>query len=136
MEKFTFHHPKEDQIYARLVDRDPSFAGRVDDLIEDHKTLKTLTKEVSAAIAKAISSGDIEELRETVENFTRYYRYHIGIEESEVFPCARRALTEADWCEIERAYEQACDPLFSEHTRQAYIALQRCIVERAAENAG
>ncbi len=129
-----YHHPKEDLIYAKLIRRDPEIAERVLNLTEDHETLYALTGEVSAAVADAISGTVTERLHDAANRFVRHYRYHIGIEETEVFPCARRALTEEDWREIENAYEEACDPLFGEHTRQAYIALQRCIVERAVAN--
>lgn len=126
-----YHHPKEDLLYAKLVARDPGFADRVDDLIEDHKALKSLTESVSAAVAKAISGGQADGLRDAVEQFTRHYRFHIGIEETEIFPHARQTLTEEDWRDIENAYEDETDPLFGEHTRQAYIALQERIVERS-----
>ena len=130
-----YHHPKEDLIYRKLVSRDPDFADRVEDLIEDHETLASLTRSVSAAVAAAISGGKTEGLRETGEQFARHYRYHIGVEETEIFPHARHALTEEDWREIENAYRDETDPLFGEHTRQAYIALQQCIVRRAENSA-
>ena len=31
-----YHHPKEDQIYERLVARDPAIGDRIDDLVQDH----------------------------------------------------------------------------------------------------
>ena len=126
------HHPKEDLIYAKLSRREPEIAKQIADLEEDHKTLNSLTRAVTDEIAAAISGDGTEKLRETVNRFVRHYRYHIGIEETEVFPCARRALTDADWQAIEDAYADSRDSLFGEHTRDAYIALQQCIVDRAA----
>lgn len=127
-----YHHPKEDLIYAKLSEREPDIAKRMSDLAEDHEALNVLTHSVSDAVAEAISGNGTEKLRRTADQFARHYRYHIGIEETEVFPCARRALTDADWQAIEDTYADTCDPLFGEHTRAAYIALQKCIVERAA----
>lgn len=127
----NYHHPKEDCIYRKLAAREPCIAERVFDLLEDHKVLNALTADVSSAVARAIAGQGTDGLREAAERFTRHYRYHIGIEEAEIFPRARKVLTEADWTEIASAYEDETDPLFSEHTRQAYIALQQCIVERA-----
>lgn len=130
-----YHHPKEDLIYKKLVSRDPDIANRVDDLIDDHQILSALTHNFSAAIGAAISDGKTEGLREKSEQFTRHYRYHINIEETDIFPCARRALTDEDWQEIENTYRVETDPLFGENTRQAYIALQRCIIERGTSPA-
>lgn len=122
------HHPKEDLIYAKLPRRESRIAKQTADLEEDHKTLKALTHAVTNQIAAAIFGDGTEKLYESVNRFVRYYRHHIGIEETEV--CC--ALTGADWQAIEDAYIESHDPLFGEHTRDAYIALQQCIVERAA----
>jgi len=127
-----YHHPKEDLLYAKLIQRDPKIAGRAADLIEDHETIDKLTREVAAKVADTISGGETRTLCRAAAEFIRHYRYHIGIEETEVFPQARHALTDADWREIENAYEDETDPLFGEHRRQAYIALQQRIVEHTA----
>ena len=126
-----YHHHKEDRIYERLVARDPAIGDRIDDLIQDHKTLERLTREFANAVAQAIASGDSTGLFETTTQFARHYRYHIGIEETDFFPRARNVLTEADWHAIEASYREEADPLFGEQTRQAYIALQERIVAQS-----
>lgn len=129
-----YHHPKEDLIYAKLISRDSSVASKAAILTEEHKTLTQLTRAFATAVGEAIAGAQTGKLRASAERFIKYYRYHIGIEEAEIFPIARDTLTAEDWIEVSTAFEKLADPLFGEQTRQAYLALQRCIVESAAEN--
>ncbi len=127
-----FHHPKEDLLYEKLVQRAPEVAGQAVTLTEEHAELSRLTRAFSTAVGDAIEDGSVGKLRLAADQFLRFYRHHIGIEEAEIFPSARRALTDEDWNAINNSYEELSDPLFGEHTRQSYIALQRRILERAA----
>ena len=128
-----YHHPKEDLIYAKLVSQDSDVANKASVLTEEHKTLTQLTRAFATAVGEAIAGDQTDKLRTSAERFIEYYRYHIGIEEAEIFPAARNTLTNEDWIEISTGFENIVDPLFGEQTRQAYLALRRCIVERAAE---
>lgn len=128
-----YHHPKEDLIYAKLVSRDSDVANKAAVLTEEHETLGQLTRAFATAVGEAIAGDQTDKLRTSAERFIKYYRNHIGIEEAEIFPAARDTLTSEDWTEVSTAFENIADPLFGEQTRQAYLALQRCIVERAVE---
>lgn len=128
-----YHHPKEDLMFQKLLQRDPAIGNRTVALTEEHETLGQLTNEFAAAIAGAIEGESCEKLRDVASRFVQYYRHHIGIEEAEVFPRARHALTDDDWREIEDAYEGISDPVFGEHTRHAYLALHHRILDRANE---
>jgi hemerythrin-like domain-containing protein len=126
-----YHHPKEDLVYEKLIQRDPDIANQAVILTEEHEKLQDLTQEFSTVVGESIGGTNTEKLQKNAVCFLKFYRYHIGIEESEVFPCARRALTEDDWISIDNAYSRVTDPLFGEHTRQSYLALQQRIIERA-----
>ncbi len=128
-----YHHPKEDLLYEKLITRDPAIAEQAIILTEEHETLMQLTREFADAVGEAIAGDTTDNLRAAAGRFLKYYHYHIGIEESEVFPIARRVLTDDDWIEIDAAFRNTADPLFGDHTRDAYLALQRCIVEKASE---
>lgn len=128
-----YHHPKEDLMYRKLLLRDPAIGNRAAALTEEHATLHRLTEEFAAAVASAIEDNPCEKLGDKANRFIQYYRHHIGIEEAEVFPRARRALTDDDWQDIDEAYEEINDPAFGENTRQAYLTLHRRILTRASE---
>ena len=126
-----YHHPREDFLYAKLAERAPAIAGRTVVLTDDHATLNALTQEFAVALADAIAGNEPDNLRSVAGKFLAHYRRHINIEESEIFPIASEVLTDEDWIEIENALEEMADPLFSEHTRRSYLALQRRIIEYA-----
>ncbi len=126
-----YHHPKEDRVYEKLMLRKPELANKVVLLIEDHETLARLTQAFANAVAAAITGEPPDTARSTGREFLRHYRYHISIEETEIFPAAREFLTGGDWAEIESAGENPADPLFSEQTRSAYVSLRERIVRLA-----
>lgn len=128
-----YHHPKEDLIYDKLVSRNSEVANKAVGLTEEHKTLTQLTRVFATAVGEAIAGTQTDKLRTSAEELIQYYRRHIGIEEAEIFPAARDTLTNEDWVEISTAFENISDPLFGEQSRQSYLALRRCIVERAEE---
>ena len=124
------HHPREDLIYVKLLQRDPQFGTRAAVLTEDHRDLESLIRKFAEAVGGTMCGRDPRQLRQTGERFLHHYRHHMSVEEREIFPRASECLTDDDWQEIEDAYEEVSDPLFGDHTRQAYIALQRRIVDR------
>lgn len=120
-----FHHPKENFIFKRLIERDPSARLVVKDLMQKHKTLAESGKQFADSLRTVLSEVLVE--REAFEvqgrDYVRTLRRHIDVEESQVFPLAERVLTEEDWKDIDNAMEAIEDPLFGTTVQQEYRAL-------------
>ena len=120
-----FHHPKENFIFKRLIERDPSTRLVVKDLMQKHKTLAESGKQFADSLRTVLSEVLVE--REAFEvqgrDYVRTLRRHIDVEESQVFPLAARVLTEEDWKDIDNAMEAIEDPLFGTTVQQEYRAL-------------
>lgn len=129
----TYHHPKEDLIYERLAVLDPAAVSALGDLKEEHETLTELTRRFAAAVQSILQ--DLEVPRERFESasrdFLRAYWEHMNKEEHDIFPAARRSLSDADWVEIESRITHLEDPVFGPNTEDRFIALRQDILHWA-----
>ena len=124
------HHPKEDLVYARLRERDPSLAERVGDLLGEHERLAGLTRSVANRVRKSreqLDPGLVDSLRE----FVVVTRRHMEIEEREIFPPMEKVLTQEDWDEIDFAMFDQGDPVFDIDRERRFRELRNAILDRA-----
>lgn len=129
-----FHHPTEDLIYERLLNRVPHLTREITALTADHKTLSQLIWSFGDAVAQAIAGGEIKPVHMRGLEFVRYYRRHMHIEEGEIFAAAKTHLTPDDWSQIEAATRGSGSQESTQKIREAYQALKNRIVVRAAQN--
>ena len=54
-----YHHPKEDLVYGRLVERDPQTAERIGDLRREHEMIATRTREFSAGLNAILDEAQV-----------------------------------------------------------------------------
>ena len=120
-----FHHPKEDLIFRKLMERDSSARLVVNDLLKKHEVLAEKGERFSESLRTVLTEFMVE--RETLELQGRDYittlRHHIDVEEGQVFPLAAKVLADEDWTEIDSAMEAMEDPLFGEVVQKEYLAL-------------
>jgi len=129
-----YHHPLEDQVFARLRARDPAAASI--DLVAEHRELSALLRRVAAAVEQILQDAAMprDRFAGLVRRFLDAQRDHVRREEALFYPAAERALGPADWAELDRAVSAvAIDPLFSEPTGRPYRSLMSDI--RAGEAA-
>lgn len=124
------HHPMEDLIHQRILDRDPSAARGIGDIIGQHVELESLLGRLATAVNNV--HLDVEIPRREVEELARHlltaYRDHIVQEDRDFFPVARRVLTDDDWAEIGATVHELEDPLFGPRITDAYRNLHNEIV--------
>lgn len=122
------HHPREDLVYRRLMERDPVSREVVEDLLEEHNKLTLITKELIELLRGITLDGEVprEKLGALGREYVAIHRRHIEREEITVFPLAEKALKEEDWVEIDAAIS-GDDPLFGPELADQYLALYKSI---------
>ena len=124
------HHPKEDLVFERLLERDPTARESLGDLIADHRRLAQLTQRFAAAVGDA--SRDVELPRAWLEALLREFlqanREHMQAEEKHFLPRAMARLTDDDWAEIDQRMSGTADPVFGEQRASPYLRLHERIL--------
>lgn len=108
------HHPKEDAyLFARLQTRAPETAPLIDALRAEHIESAQRVRTLEKALDRYEHSWPhwSGPFIAAVEDYAEFHRLHMRREELEVLPAAERALTEADWHEIEAAFAGNEDPI-------------------------
>lgn len=125
----VIHHPKEDMVFALIRQRDAGVARLIDELTEQHASLKRYGEELVRDL-DGIVNGTIMS-RERVESTGRIYlknlRGHMRTEEYEILPLAAQLLGESDWARIDQAIANMEDPLFGTRVEVRYSALRQQI---------
>lgn len=119
------HHPKEDLVFTRMVERDPGTRQVVDGLLEEHRTLARIGEQFLGNLRGAVSEllVDREALERQGREYVRILRGHLDREESDAFPKARALLTDDDWVEIENTLQSKDDPVFGPVVEDEYRSL-------------
>ena len=112
-----YHHPREDLVYDRLLERVPQVSDDIKQVIKEHGDLGSHGSELREYLVAVESDAVItrERLREIAEAYIDQLRAHMFSEEDVFFPIAERHLTNADWEDIERALHVGPDPVFGDH---------------------
>jgi hemerythrin-like domain-containing protein len=130
-----YHHPQEDQVFARLKMRDPAAAAKIGDLAHEHRKGADRLRRVAGAVESVLA--DQELLRENVDAIVREFltheRHHIMMEDRDFFPAATRALQAQDWADIAAAQSTRKDPLFSDIIEERFDGLRAHILQLEQE---
>lgn len=133
------HHPKEtDLLFPRVRQRCPEVGPVIDRLDRDHEGGVAAIHGLQHALLAYEVLGEPRRMHfeDQVERYISGYLEHMALEETEILPAARRALTAADWKELDAAFAANCDPLTGHEPAPDYRALFRTIVTRAPAPVG
>jgi glutamate synthase (NADPH/NADH) small chain len=105
------HHPKEEVVYRKLLAHDRKAAEAIGDLEEEHAVLTGMTRRFAATVRNVLADAElphdwVAQLDwdvKVAQEFVDFYRRHIEMEESRLFPAAVRSLTLTHWIEINAA---------------------------------
>lgn len=134
-----YHHPKEDDLlFPRLRERDPEAAPLLDRLGADHRVGAERLAGLRAALTAVLrdEAGAEADLADRLAAYAKAQIDHIRLEETEILPRARKALTAADWEAVDAAFRDNDDPLFGPHPRIAFRALVHRMAALAPETVG
>jgi len=132
------HHPKEDAVFRRLLQRNPEVAADIGNLISSHDDLSTLTRQVGAMVQQAHEMSDTptDDVVESMREFISAYREHIRSEEVGFFPAASTILTREDWDLIDYSVFERDDPIFDVATEGRFRDLREAIFEQSSDDHG
>ena len=128
-----FHHPKEDLVFEKLVERDPTARAAVNDALDQHISIGLAGREFDRLLRT--SDVDSVHVREGIGTagfaYIRALRQHMLLEEKTLFPMATAALDNRDWKSVDRAIDGIEDPLFGKMIADGYKRLYRLITDQA-----
>lgn len=123
------HHPREDVAYALLVDRDPGMRIVLSRLLQEHRVIATVGKELLDRIREAEAENVTSRaaLEAAAAMYLVYYRNHLSTEEKQVMPRAAQQLTSEDWAEVAATDPASADPLFGANVEKRFATLRQQI---------
>lgn len=125
----SFHHPKEDLVFVRLLKRDPASHAVVGNLLKQHEAIAKAGREFVQVMHD--TSCDSVSRRETVQkaglSYANGLREHMRTEEAEVFPMVKLLLLPEDWTAIDEEIAIIEDPLFGKSIADEYRRLAAMI---------
>ena len=130
------HHPKEDLIYRKLLERDADAGRTVGDLEAEHERIAELAKLFREAVRNVMSEAEMPRsaFDAVLRQFIAEQRGHMEMETEKFFPRAIGVLSEADWDEIDAQVSDEQDPLFGPETAKEFEKLRDDILRWEAED--
>ncbi len=129
------HHPKESELlFPRVLLASPSLMPVVDQLERDHMSGEKSVRELQHSLLawELLGESRRAEFTEQCKRYVKFYLEHMRLEETAILPEAEKVLTEADWKELDAAFETNCDPLTGKYQPDpAYDRLFTRIVMKA-----
>ena len=127
-----YHHPREDLLFAHMLDSDQGFQSRLDRLLREHETLGHYTRELYNELTRAVEGRPVNrpELRQSILRYIDGYRKHMDYESRQVFPQARGTLGAWEIRRLANKTRHVDDPLFGGELQYRYRRLGRNIQAR------
>jgi hemerythrin-like domain-containing protein len=127
------HHPREEALFRRLLERDPPSKAMVGDLTREHHELEDLTHRFAAALHNV--AHDVEVPRalfgKLADEYIARSRRHMDIEEQTFLPRLVAVFSEQDWADFDGLAARGYDPLFGTAIEQHYRTLHERILDLA-----
>lgn len=130
------HHPTEDLMFKKLLQRNPAREKDVARLQREHGFLDKDTSKLMGMLEVAAERQTTEYanvVRDTAGKYIRRIRQHMDFEESELFPSATQCLASRDWHDIEARLEATEDPLFGTTVQRDYRVLYEYFADRSGQ---
>ncbi|UUX50314.1 hemerythrin domain-containing protein [Nisaea acidiphila] len=126
-----FHHVREDQIYEKILARDPQAAEEIGQIEEEHKACEAFIKAFAGALASVLGTGIVtrSQFANAALEFIESQRRHIRMEESIFFPTALRVLKQEDWRDLDDHLSDRADPIFGSQREAQFETLRQEILD-------
>lgn len=130
------HHPTEDRVFTRLLERDDTHASEVETLRSDHENIVAETEALLAQLADAIDNptdANEKNVRKVCGAFAAHQLEHMTFENEVLFPAAIDHLEPEDWQDIEAYFAAVDDPLFGKVVGKQHRFLYEYLVHPMEE---
>ncbi len=119
------HHPVENLVIEKLIERDPSIRDAAIAIVQEHRVL-TEKGETFLEMVSRVADGEMV-LREDIEakgrDYVEFLRTHMKKEDDELFPLAEKLLTKEDLRQVAETIEHRADPVFGAIVETQYEEL-------------
>lgn len=108
------HHPKESNLlFPCLVRASPEVMAAVMRLEGDHIHGEKLVRDLQQLLVawELLGESRMAVFVDQCKDYIAFYLEHMRLEETVLLPEAEKVLTEAQWKELDAAFEKNCDPL-------------------------
>jgi hemerythrin-like domain-containing protein len=128
------HHPLEDVVYRRLLERRPEAAASLINLPTEHRQIAERNRRLAASIRNLLHDEPMsrDEFEAIATGYVETVRQHMREEEQRFFPLAITSLDDRDWQAIEQAVTTPRDPLFGGPVAERYRRLHERILRLGA----
>ncbi len=129
-----YHHPREDLVFDRLLERDADAREVVEQLLEGHREISRRSRGLLEELSRVTSGdhpADNRKIKYLCGQYIDYYWDHIDMEEGKVFPRATAKLRQDDWYAVNAEARYVDDPLFGARVRKEYQRLAGYLSQRA-----
>lgn len=120
------HHTKEtERLFPALLARAPQLAPVIERLDADHARGEAAIRDLEHALLafEVMGPSRREAFEAAVQRYIGFYLDHMAVEEREVLPAARAALSADDWLALDAAFEANRDPLTGHEPADEYREL-------------
>ena len=128
------HHPKESRLlFPMVLKHSKAVMGAIDKLERDHQYSERAARELQHLLLSWELLGTTRKAAfvEAFEQYVRFYREHMALEEDVILPEALKVLSPEDWAELDRVFAENEDPLTGKFPPKAeYEGLFSTIVAR------
>lgn len=127
------HHPTEDLVFQRVLDKGVAQTELFDLLMRQHPGLSQVSKRFRQSLNGILNEEVL--LREDVEadgrELVASMRTHMAMEDSDAYPLALQTLDDEDWESLAAQAPTAEDPLFGTPDPVRFRSLYRYLSEQA-----
>ena len=108
------HHPKEsDLLFPKVARVAPQLMPVIRRLEDDHMQGEGRVRELQHLLLAWELLGDSrrDAFQHAAREYVEFYLSHMRIEETEILPAAVKLLSDADWAQLDEAFQQHGDPI-------------------------
>lgn len=124
-----YHHPREDEVFRRLVRIRPDRELPVARLRQEHRVIEHAGETLRQLLEEAAADAMVPraEIEVAAATYLVYYGNHIQTEEEDLIPLAERLLGAEDWAAAKAAAPAAANPLRDAQQGARFAELRRRI---------
>lgn len=128
-----FHHPREDELFEYLRERDPSLNDFIDNAMAEHRHLEQEGDALAALLKEVHGTRNEETIKQISQRMTDYIsvlRHHVDGEEATLFGRALDVLSDSEWKQLWKRMPAQEDPLFGAKPDEAYALVSHYLQHR------